>query len=179
MRSGLVSVLAIGVVVGGSALFLLGAAGGHPLAEKQLTDGSLCGALMAGPAGGIQARSANERSPLALMRGTLPICDIDTASGPISVAATTRLALRNTGDGDDTASEAAAREAEGLRTGQQHQPVDGPWRKAWMYRPADDPRTHLQVEDNGVLLLFVGQVDDQSMVDAARRAAEALRAAVP
>jgi hypothetical protein len=179
MRSGVVSVVAILVLVGVSALFLLRSAGGHPLAEKRMTDGSVCGALLAGPGGGVAARAPGNHSPLAPMLGTVPICDIPTAAGPISMAVTTRLALRNAGGGDDTAGEATSRQAEGSRTGQVHREIEGPWRKAWTYRTTNDPRAYLQAEDNGVLLLFAGPVDDQTLIETARRAAEALRAAMP
>jgi len=179
MRSGAVSVLVIVALVGASALFLRGAASGHPLADKLMSNGSVCGALMAGPGGGVTAQTTGSDSPLGAIRGTLPMCDIATAAGPVTLAVTTRLALRNAGSGEDTASEAAARQAELLRTGQAHRAVDGPWRQAWMYRPANDPRAYLQAEDNGVVLLFAGQVDDATLIETARRAAEALRAAIP
>jgi hypothetical protein len=43
--------------------------------------------------------------------------------------------------------------------------------------PGDD-RLHLVAEDNGVLLWFAGRVSEADLVEAARRSAEALRAAM-
>ena len=176
--AGLASIAVIAAVAGGSLWYLQHASGSHPLAADAKP--AVCGALGLGPAGGVEARMPGPASPLGDLLGAVPLCDVATPDGPVSVAVKSRawFAAEATAADADTAAQARRWMDEVSRRGVVVGAVPGPWRDAWVYRLPDDDRTHLVAEDNGVLLWFAGRVPEPSLVEAARRSTEALRAAM-
>ncbi|MCE3003717.1 MAG: hypothetical protein LW860_13620 [Xanthomonadaceae bacterium] len=175
---GWASIAVIVAVAGGSLWFLQRAAGSHPLAADAKPP--VCGALGAGPAGGVEVRMPGAASPLGDLLGAVPMCDVATPRGPVSVAVKSRAWF---------AAEAAAGEADTAAQARRWMDgvsgratlvgaVPGPWRDGWVYQLPGDDRLHLVAEDNGVLLWFAGRVPEPDLVEAARRSAEALRASM-
>lgn len=176
--AGLASIAVIAAVAGGSLWYLQHASGSHPLAADAKP--AVCGALGLGPAGGVEARMPGASSPLGELLGAVPMCDVATPDGPVSVAVKSRawFAAEATAGDADTAAQASRWMAEVSPRATSVGAVRGPWRDAWVYQLPDDDRLHLVAEDNGVLLWFAGRVREENLLQAARRSAEALRAAM-
>jgi hypothetical protein len=176
--TGWASVAVIAAVLAGSLWYLQHAQGSHPLAADARP--AVCGALSAGPAGGVEARTPGPASPLGDLLGTVPLCDVATPGGPVSVAVKSRawFAAEAGATDADTAAQAERWIGEVRARAESIGSVPGPWRDAWIYQLPGDDRLHLVAEDNGVLLWFAGRVAEPNLVEAARRSAEALRAAM-
>ena len=176
--AGLASIAVIAVVLAGSLWFLQHASGSHPLAADARP--AVCGALAAGPAGGVEARTPGAASPMSDLLGLVPLCDVATPDGMVSLAVKSRawFAAEANGTEADTAVQAERWIGDVRRRAESIGSVPGPWRDAWVYRLPGDDRLYLVAEDNGVLLWFAGRVREPNLVEAARRSAEALRAAM-
>ncbi|MFN7552691.1 MAG: hypothetical protein ACK59M_02895 [Pseudomonadota bacterium] len=176
--AGLASVAVILAVAGGSLWYLQRASGSHPLAADPQP--AVCGALGLGASGGVEVRMPGMASPLGELLAAVPMCDVATPDGPVSVVVKSRawFAAGSSAAEADTAAQAArwvdAVSARATTIGA----VPGPWRDGWVYQLPGDDRLHLVAEDNGVLLWFAGRVSEADLVEAARRSAEALRAAM-
>jgi hypothetical protein len=172
------TVAVIAAVLAGSLWYLQHAQGSHPLAGDARP--AVCGALAAGPGGGVAARTPGVASPLGDLLGVVPLCDVATPDGPVSLAVKSRawFAAEAAGADADTAAQAQRWIADVRARAETIGSVPGPWRDAWVYRLPGDDRLHLVAEDNGVLLWFAGRVREPNLIEAARRSAEALRAAM-
>lgn len=176
--AGLASIGVILAVAGGSLWFMQGTMGSHPLAGD--VQPAVCGALGAGPSGGVTVQRPGAASPLGDLLGTVPLCDVATPAGPVSVAVKSRAwfaAEAATGDADTAAQVRRWMDTVNARATVVGS-VPGPWRDGWVYQLPGDDRLHLVAEDNGVLLWFAGRVPEGDLVEAARRSAEALRASM-
>jgi hypothetical protein len=176
--AGLASVGVILAVAGGSLWFMQGTAGSHPLAADAKP--AVCSALGNGPTGAVEVLRPGSSSPLGDLLGAVPLCDVATPRGPVSVAVKSRawFVAEATPGEPDTAVQ-LRRWMDGVsQRATVVGGVPGPWRDAWVYQLPGDDRLHLVAEDNGVLLWFAGRVPEENLVEAARRSAEALRAAM-
>lgn len=176
--AGLASIAVILAVAGGSLWYLQGTMGSHPLAADPKP--AVCGALGNGPTGSVEVLRPGTASPLGDLIGAVPLCDVATPRGPVSVAVKSSAwfaAEAAAGEADTSAQ--ARRWMDGVTArATQVGAVRGPWRDAWVYQLPGDDRLHLVAEDNGVLLWFAGRVPESDLVEAARRSAEALRASM-
>lgn len=176
--AGLASIAVILAVAGGSLWYMQGTMGSHPLSADPKP--AVCGALGNGPAGSVEVLRPGAASPLGDLIGAVPLCDVATPRGPVSVAVKSSawFATEATAGEPDTSAQ-ARRWMDGVTAratlvGE----VPGPWRDGWVYQLPGDDRLHLVAEDNGVLLWFAGRVPESDLVEAARRSAEALRASM-
>jgi hypothetical protein len=150
--------------------FLRGTAADHPLASVPRPP--LCGLLEAAPGANNSVRPVDAGSPLAAAGAGAAACDLMLGGARVGIMVTTRRDLADRGDARDT-------DAWLMDTSAQipvaFEDMPGPWRRALLLDPGQD----LLVEDNGVIIKIAGAPDREIAVEAARRAAEALRAAPP
>lgn len=153
-----------------AVLLLRGTAADHPLATVPAPP--LCALLERAPGASNRVRAVDAGSPLAGIDARASACDLLVGADRVGVLLTTRRDLAERGDPRDTdvwLAEAPARLPAGVEA------VRGPWRRALLLAPGHG----MLVEDNGVLIQIVGAPSREHALDAARRAAEALRAAPP
>lgn len=162
-----------GVLVAAAALalaFLRGTVADHPLASVPRPP--VCGLLEAAPGASNAVRPVDPGSPLAAAGAGAAACDLLLGGARVGVMVTTRRDLADRGDARDTDAWLADTSAQ-LPVASEALP--GPWRRALLLDRGQD----VLVEDNGVIIKIAGAPDRGTAVEAARRAAEALRAAPP
>jgi hypothetical protein len=151
-------------------VFLRGTVADHPLASVPRPP--LCGLLEAAPGASNSVRPVGVGSPLAAAGAGAAACDLVLGGAQVGVMVTTRRDLSDRGDARDT--DAWLSETSALIP-VAFEELPGPWRRALLLDPGQD----LLIEDNGVIIKIAGAPDRVTAVEAARRAAEALRAAPP